>query len=163
MIQARGIGESGAVIPFDRAAVREKMEKQWATHFAREIRVLQSCTDAEIKRGYGMTKAELQKDIDRWLEGMIDGEEMAWMDRLVEASDPTINRGIVAPEGYTKKPISGKLRWAVFRRDGYRCILCGSDEDLTADHIIAEVRGGPTALENLQTLCRCCNAKKGCE
>jgi hypothetical protein len=62
---------------------------------------------------------------------------------------------------YVKKPIPAELRWAVFRRDGYRCVRCNYDADLTADHIEAEVKGGRTGIDNLQTLCRRCNSKKG--
>lgn len=62
---------------------------------------------------------------------------------------------------YKKAPISAKLRWAVFQRDGYQCKYCGTKEDLTADHIIPEIDGGMTVLSNLQTLCRPCNSSKG--
>lgn len=59
-----------------------------------------------------------------------------------------------------KQPIPKKLRQAVFERDGYTCKHCGSTERLAADHVIAEVKGGPTTIDNLQTLCRSCNSKK---
>lgn len=59
-----------------------------------------------------------------------------------------------------KIPIPKALRQAVFKRDSYTCQHCGSQDRLCADHIIAEVRGGPTTLENLQTLCRTCNSRK---
>lgn len=61
----------------------------------------------------------------------------------------------------SKKAICSKLRWQVFKRDKYRCKHCFTDEDLTVDHIIAESLGGPTIIENLQTLCRPCNSRKG--
>ena len=66
-----------------------------------------------------------------------------------------------ANQPYIKKPIPAELRWAVFRRDKYRCVECGYDADLTADHIHPEVKGGRTGIDNLQTLCRRCNSKKG--
>jgi hypothetical protein len=62
---------------------------------------------------------------------------------------------------YLKVAIPARLRWRVFRRDGYRCVICAAEEDLVADHIIAEISGGETTFDNLQTLCRTCNAKKG--
>lgn len=60
-----------------------------------------------------------------------------------------------------KIQISTKLRVRVFVRDSGKCVKCGSEENLQADHVIPESRGGPTTLENLQTLCGPCNSKKG--
>lgn len=65
------------------------------------------------------------------------------------------------PPVYRKVPIPSELREAVFARDGYRCVSCGSREYLCADHKLAEVLGGPATLSNLQTLCRSCNSRKG--
>lgn len=56
--------------------------------------------------------------------------------------------------------ITETLRNKVFKRDGYKCVKCGATEDLTPDHIIPFVKGGPTTYENLQTLCKTCNYKK---
>lgn len=62
---------------------------------------------------------------------------------------------------YQKVPIPMELRWSVFRRDNFTCKRCGRQEDLHADHVVPESKGGPTTLENLQTLCGECNRKKG--
>lgn len=61
----------------------------------------------------------------------------------------------------SKDFISKALRKSVFERDAYRCQHCGDHKDLCADHIHPESKGGQTVLENLQTLCRSCNSKKG--
>ena len=53
------------------------------------------------------------------------------------------------------------LRARVFARDGLRCRECNSEERLEIDHIMPWARGGRTEYENLQTLCRDCNARKG--
>lgn len=60
-----------------------------------------------------------------------------------------------------KKLIDPDLRRSVYERDEYRCKGCGSWVDLTIDHVLPEVAGGATELENLQTLCRPCNSSKG--
>jgi len=56
--------------------------------------------------------------------------------------------------------IPPELRRAVFERDGYACLDCGSLEYLHCDHVIPVSKGGLTDFDNLQTLCRPCNAKK---
>lgn len=61
----------------------------------------------------------------------------------------------------SKAYISKKLRKQVHERDGHKCLTCGTGLDLTCDHIHPESKGGLTTLENLQTLCRSCNSKKG--
>ena len=60
-----------------------------------------------------------------------------------------------------RPPVPKKIRDQVFDRDGRRCIQCGAEENLTADHIHPVAKGGKTALKNLQTLCRSCNSRKG--
>lgn len=63
--------------------------------------------------------------------------------------------------GYHKIPIPPELREQVFARDGYRCLACGVSDRLSADHVTPEVLGGETVLDNLQTLCKPCNSRKG--
>lgn len=62
---------------------------------------------------------------------------------------------------YRKKKINGTIRVKVFERDGYQCVHCGVRKDLSLDHIHPESKGGTATIENLQTLCRSCNSKKG--
>lgn len=62
---------------------------------------------------------------------------------------------------YTKAVISRKLQMEVWERDAFRCKECGGYQNLTVDHIIPESKGGTLELDNLQTLCRSCNSRKG--
>lgn len=59
-----------------------------------------------------------------------------------------------------KKPVPAKIRWEVWVRDDFTCRYCRSRRYLEVDHIYPESLGGPTTMENLQTLCRSCNSKK---
>ena len=52
------------------------------------------------------------------------------------------------------------VREAVFKRDGYKCKFCGSEKDLTVDHIIPVENGGKDEFSNFQTLCKSCNSSK---
>jgi len=52
-------------------------------------------------------------------------------------------------------------RFNVFLRDGFRCVYCGSAEDLTFDHVLPRSRGGRTTWENIVTACSPCNLRKG--
>ena len=54
-----------------------------------------------------------------------------------------------------------ELRLMVFSRDGWMCIKCQRTDNLSVDHIIPVAKNGTDEFENLQTLCRSCNSKKG--
>lgn len=53
-----------------------------------------------------------------------------------------------------------ELEEQVYKRDGHRCVACGTSEDLTLDHIVPRSRGGGDSPANLQVLCRPCNSSK---
>lgn len=60
-----------------------------------------------------------------------------------------------------RKKLSAQKSLAVFARNGYACVTCGSRENLTVDHIVPWSKGGSNDMDNLQTLCRSCNSRKG--
>jgi len=48
--------------------------------------------------------------------------------------------------------ITPKVRAEVYKRDGYRCIICGSSYMLTVAHLVGRAQGGLAIKENLVTL-----------
>jgi hypothetical protein len=60
-----------------------------------------------------------------------------------------------------RRPMSAAVRRQVFARDDYACRHCGRRSDLAVDHIFPWSLGGTDDLDNLQTLCRPCNSRKG--
>lgn len=97
-----------------------------------------------------------------WLYRMGDGEG-GWMHQVLDEALATA--GFVpmprVPPKYRRGHISGPLRRQVFERDGYRCRGCKDWHDLTVDHVIPVSAGGESVFDNLQTLCKSCNSKKG--
>jgi hypothetical protein len=69
-------------------------------------------------------------------------------------------------ELFQRTTIPLKDRWAVLKRDNYKCIGCGASPsidhqvELEVDHIQPVAKGGTNDPENLQTLCRKCNQGK---
>lgn len=51
-------------------------------------------------------------------------------------------------------------RGLIYERDGWRCVQCGSTDDLTLDHVRPRSKGGTNHYGNLQTLCGPCNRRK---
>jgi hypothetical protein len=88
-----------------------------------------------------------------------------------EGADQTGTEGPVRTPAIGRAPLptalSVGLRYRVFRRDRFRCVLCGASPAtdlrcvLHADHIMPVTRGGLSTLENLRTLCQDCNLGKG--
>lgn len=102
------------------------------------------------------------------LDGSMPG--LRWPDKdfdlcyrcLEKAYNQLFNPPVAYPSKVKKKrPIPQTLRIAMLKRDGHACRYCGSEDDLTADHLVPESAGGETTLENLVTACRTCNMKKG--
>jgi len=59
--------------------------------------------------------------------------------------------------------VNKRLRFEIFKRDGFRCTYCGAtpvDSELHADHVVPKALGGQDTPENLTTSCADCNSGK---
>jgi len=48
----------------------------------------------------------------------------------------------------------------IYKRDNHQCVYCGSNKNLTLDHVFPKSRGGKNEWTNLVTSCFKCNLKK---
>ncbi|MDP8910481.1 MAG: HNH endonuclease [Actinomycetota bacterium] len=95
-------------------------------------------------------KAEVVEQLDRPLHSATDTYPWPHVIRLVTY--------ISVPRAVQRK-IS---RRALFARDGWRCVYCGTSEGrLTLDHVVPRSRGGDSVWENVVTACAPCNHRKG--
>lgn len=53
-----------------------------------------------------------------------------------------------------------EIRIAVFELHGKRCLCCGSETNITIDHVVPVKKGGINELSNMQPLCKSCNSRK---
>ncbi len=60
-----------------------------------------------------------------------------------------------------RESIPDDVKIFVWRRDGGKCVRCGSKENLEFDHIIPISKGGSNTARNIQLLCERCNREKG--
>jgi hypothetical protein len=83
--------------------------------------------------------------------------------------DALISRGLVSEgkhpaksgaNNWASRYVSDETRTEVLERDGNKCCICGSSEDLEIDHILPISKGGDGSIGNLQTLCRSHNRRK---
>ena len=64
----------------------------------------------------------------------------------------------------TFRASDAKRMWRdnIMARDGWQCTYCGSNDNLTLDHIVPRCRGGARwDADNVTTACRSCNQAKG--
>jgi 5-methylcytosine-specific restriction endonuclease McrA len=71
---------------------------------------------------------------------------------------------VVRLDAYTRIPRKHIIlsRKNIIKRDGGRCMYCGtSDGPMTVDHVVPKRFGGTESWENLVAACMSCNNKKG--
>ena len=106
-----------------------------------------------VRRAYVLVfkgKAELIEELDQPLRSASDTYPWPHVIRLVQY--------VRVPRAVQRK-IS---RRALFARDNWRCVYCGSTGGrLTLDHVVPRSRGGDSVWENVVTSCAPCNLRKG--
>ena len=96
----------------------------------------------------------------------------AWLDRVdivseyaeVVRSPSTIIRipSVVVLRDYVKPQTQVAFtRFNLFLRDEFTCQYCGTNGDLTFDHVVPRASGGVTSWENVVAACSPCNLRKG--
>ena len=82
-----------------------------------------------------------------------------------EIHSPTMSMplpSVIALRQYVKpSQYPAFTRFNLFLRDKFSCQYCGSNHDLTFDHVVPRRLGGITSWENVSTACSPCNLKKG--
>jgi len=70
---------------------------------------------------------------------------------------------VIRLRNYVSMPYKGVMltRQNIFRRDSHQCQYCGSNNDLTLDHVVPRSRKGGSTWDNLVTACKPCNTRKG--
>jgi hypothetical protein len=56
--------------------------------------------------------------------------------------------------------IPSEVKQQVWRRDGGKCVNCGSKRHLEYDHELPVSKGGSNTVNNIRILCKQCNRKK---
>lgn len=59
-----------------------------------------------------------------------------------------------------ERKVNQAVKGSIIRRDGYRCVICGSTVKLEVDHCRALMNGGTNDENNLATLCDDCHTAK---
>ena len=113
--------------------------------------------------------SEAVRKIDSFVDSKTLGD---WMEKRFEISesDKKMMDEIMKKHGLSydeedNKPkrsrrISQSVKDKVWNRDGGKCVLCGSNENIEFDHIVPFSKGGANTYRNIQILCESCNRRK---
>ena len=64
-------------------------------------------------------------------------------------------------EATTSSEAKRKWRQSIKEKWNYECAYCGSEENLTLDHITPRSKGGSEKVTNILCACHSCNQSKG--
>jgi hypothetical protein len=118
------------------------------------IRSQEDYTRWLYRKGWGFASKEyVQKHMQQWLK-----QHECLCSPLGIFTDISI-----VPPSTLKQHTHSKVRQNVLERDDQQCLLCGTEENLTMQHVTPYSYGGETTLRNLVTLCNDCNQKCGVE
>lgn len=108
-----------------------------------------------------------------WTKALLAFVEKVNTDIAEEPTTETKNASIEIPIKEVRRPLAEDrreipigLRFTIFKRDSYKCVICGRSPattfgiELHADHIIPFSKGGKSREDNLRTLCNECNIGK---
>lgn len=88
---------------------------------------------------------------------------VAWLLANIGSGVKPEARSSITSETPPPREPSDEVKEQVKKRDGFRCVCCGTKNQLEIDHINPKYHGGDHSLNNLQTLCRTCNGIKNLE
>jgi hypothetical protein len=90
-----------------------------------------------------------------WESGDYDPEDLRSLLLMLEGDD---EQGLAWElKLHPAKPIPESVKQLVFRRDGGRCLTCGSNELIQYAHVVPQSRGGTNDPQNICLLCAGCH------
>ena len=134
--------------------------------------------DVWIKLGRQPHYDEMRSPLSRYSASCYDKRFGSWRKALeafveyvnsetdAEETVPEENQAEPQPTHKTTRAISDRLRFLVFRRDNFKCVMCGRTPatdpgvELVVDHHEPWSKGGESEFDNLQTSCVECNSGK---
>ena len=88
---------------------------------------------------------------------------VSYYDRVIRSPSFSMKLpSVIALKSFVKPQSNPNFtRFNVFLRDKFRCQYCGSNKELTFDHLLPRSKGGKTNWDNVVTACSSCNVQKG--
>ncbi|HHS88956.1 MAG TPA: HNH endonuclease [Rhodobacteraceae bacterium] len=143
------------------------MNADFRTHFTREPGGLRHCPALVLNADY-RPLSYYPLSLWPWQEAVKAAylervDIVAEYDQVVRSPSVSIRiPSVVVLKDYVKpQKRVAFTRFNLFLRDEFRCQYCGTQGDLTFDHVVPRSRGGVTSWENVVAACSRCNLQKG--
>ena len=96
--------------------------------------------------------------LDAWFQSAGKRRVIKFKLTILDSDGPSSNGVSELQQG---RMIPSRVKFAVYKRDGGRCVICGAKDNLHFDHIIPFSKGGTSLKEeNIQILCARHNLSK---
>ena len=88
---------------------------------------------------------------------------VSYYDRVIRSPSFSMKLpSVIALKSFVKPQSNPNFtRYNDFLRDKFTCQYCGSNKELTFDHLLPRSKGGKTNWDNVVTACSSCNVQKG--
>jgi hypothetical protein len=97
--------------------------------------------------------------IDSWREP--DGDRQVFKFKLIAIEDADLDASSIPQSDIHRRIIPTPVKLEVWKRDGGKCVQCGSTTNLHFDHVIPYSKGGASITsDNVQLLCAKHNLEK---
>lgn len=105
-------------------------------------------------QGWGVINSEFAREVvPHWLKKR----------ECIKSPYGSFTDVLISSTSVRKRTFRGKFKNKILERDGNRCVLCSSQDELTLQHVVPYSKGGETNSRNLVTLCAKCNQNMGVE
>ena len=168
------VGKARQVLILDEFTLEQKLDAFGHENYNNNLNI-------NFEKDIRIKYADLINSKKLSLKDAFYNEKMAYENSILEAEKEQIRKDLLEKErvrnlrkqvkkelqetmqiNSTRKreSIPQDIQDKVWLRDGGKCVLCGSQENLEFDHIIPFSKGGANTYRNLQLLCENCNRRK---
>lgn len=156
-----GMGLIGGVFEAEHPERANELQQKYGQLGIDEILFLNEITRTEkeylVRKVHGHSHEEARELYDNYEQRIKKAKLRLAKHKIARKADEVFD---TMPRADKREPISEDVRMFVWRRDGGKCVKCGSQENLHFDHIIPHSKGGSDTERNLQLLCEKCNLEK---
>ena len=131
-------------------------KKRWKTENVETVR-------ASTRQSHQKNRTKRQAYTRQWRKDNADRNRVharTWRQRNPEKRNEISRRYRARKASAPVCDLTAEQWEAIKTQHNHKCVVCGSIDDITMDHIIPLSKGGSHTANNVTVLCRSCNSRK---